>query len=146
MEIVKNELYCVTGGGGFIGSGLIDKIVSKGALVRTIGNNMDELSILKTKYGDSDWRVRAYQTGRVLGDVGEMVIIGSITYGTGIAGAVGRGTSYLTGGSKLATYGIGVGLTGLSTGLEGYKGYQSYKALFRMDESRSCFIDGIGWS
>lgn len=52
MEIIKDRTYCVTGGGGFIGSHLIEQIISNGAFVRTIDVNMDELSILKDKYGN----------------------------------------------------------------------------------------------
>lgn len=52
MMIIKNKIYCVTGGGGFIGSHIIDKIILGGAFVRTIGTSMDRLSVLKNKYGD----------------------------------------------------------------------------------------------
>lgn len=70
-----------------------------------------QVQAVKQKYGDTDWRVRTYQTGRIMGDIGEAVVIGGITYGTGVAGVVGRGTSYLLGGSKVLTYGLGAGLT-----------------------------------
>lgn len=52
MEIIKNRIYCVTGGGGFIGNHIIDKIIEKGAFVRTIGTNKEGLSLLKDKYKD----------------------------------------------------------------------------------------------
>jgi UDP-N-acetylglucosamine 4,6-dehydratase/UDP-glucose 4-epimerase len=52
MKIIKNKIYCVTGGGGFMGSHLVERIISEGAFVRTIGINLDELLILKNKYGD----------------------------------------------------------------------------------------------
>lgn len=50
MEIIKNKIYCVTGGGGFIANHVIDRIIEKGAFVRTIGTNADGLSLLKNKY------------------------------------------------------------------------------------------------
>lgn len=52
MKIIKNKIYCVTGGSGFMGNHLIDRIISEGALVRTIGINIDKLTILKNKYQD----------------------------------------------------------------------------------------------
>jgi len=52
MKIIENKIYCVTGGGGFMGSHLVERIISEGAFVRTIGINLDELLILKNKYGD----------------------------------------------------------------------------------------------
>lgn len=52
MKIMKGKTYCVTGGTGFIGSHVIDEIISNGAFVRTIGNDIHALSILKDKYND----------------------------------------------------------------------------------------------
>lgn len=52
MEIIKDKIYCVTGGSGFMGSHLVEQIISEGSFVRTIGINMDELIPLKDKYGD----------------------------------------------------------------------------------------------
>jgi UDP-N-acetylglucosamine 4,6-dehydratase/5-epimerase len=52
MEIIKNKIYCVTGGGGFIANHIIDKIIESGAFVRTIGTNIEGLSLLKNKYKD----------------------------------------------------------------------------------------------
>jgi UDP-N-acetylglucosamine 4,6-dehydratase len=52
MEIIKNRIYCVTGGGGFIGNHIIDRIIESGAFVRTIGTNIEGLSLLKNKYKD----------------------------------------------------------------------------------------------
>jgi hypothetical protein len=82
---------------------------------------------VKEKYGDTDWRVRGYQTVRILGDVGEAVTVGYLTAGTGIPEIVGAKLTYAIGatGSKIA----GGLLLGGGVGLKGYSGYQSYKAL-----------------
>lgn len=52
MKIIKDKTYCVTGGGGFMGSHLVERIISEGAIVKTIGINTNELSTLKEKYGN----------------------------------------------------------------------------------------------
>lgn len=52
MKIIKNKIYCVTGGGGFIGNHIIDRLITAGAFVRTIGTNVQGLARLKNKYGD----------------------------------------------------------------------------------------------
>lgn len=52
MEIIKDGIYCVTGGGGFIANHIIEKIIKKDAFVRTIGTNSNGLSLLKDKYDD----------------------------------------------------------------------------------------------
>lgn len=51
--IIKNKIFVVTGGYGFLGSNLIADIISKGGKIRTIGRNMSKLLILKEKYGES---------------------------------------------------------------------------------------------
>lgn len=51
--IEKNKKYVVTGGYGFLGSNLIEDIINKGGLVRTVGKNIIKLNELKEKYGDN---------------------------------------------------------------------------------------------
>lgn len=88
-----------------------------------------QVQAVKEKYGDKDWRVRGYQAGRILGDVGEAAIIGAITSGTGAAGVIGRGTSHLLGGSKFLATELGLALTGIAVSSDVAKGYTSYKSL-----------------
>ncbi len=52
MNIIKDKIYCVTGGGGFMGSHLVERIISQGGFIKTIGINIDELKNLTSKYGD----------------------------------------------------------------------------------------------
>lgn len=50
MKIEKNKLYLVTGGSGFLGFPLIDKITSEGAKVRAIARDEGKLITLKEHY------------------------------------------------------------------------------------------------
>ena len=52
MKIKKNKLYLVTGGSGFLGFPLVDKIISEGAKVRVIARDEGKLISLKEKYPD----------------------------------------------------------------------------------------------
>ena len=51
--IVKNKIYVVTGGYGFLGSNLIANIIGNGGLVKAIGKDVKKMLTLKDKYGDS---------------------------------------------------------------------------------------------
>ena len=50
MKIEKNKLYLVTGGSGFLGFPLIEKILLQGGKVRTIARDEGKLITLKEKY------------------------------------------------------------------------------------------------
>ena len=50
MKIKKGKLYLVTGGSGFLGFPLVDKIISEGAKVRVIARDEGKLISLKEKY------------------------------------------------------------------------------------------------
>lgn len=50
---IKDKIFVVTGGYGFLGSNLIADIINKGGKVKTIGKDRDKLHALKDKYGDS---------------------------------------------------------------------------------------------
>ena len=52
MKIKKGKLYLVTGGSGFLGFPLVDKIISEGAKVRVIARDEGKLISLKEKYPD----------------------------------------------------------------------------------------------
>lgn len=52
MKIEKGKLYLVTGGSGFLGFPLVDKIISEGAKVRIIARDEGKLISLKEKYPD----------------------------------------------------------------------------------------------
>ena len=51
--IIKDRVFVVTGGYGFLGGSLIEDIIKKNGKVRTIGRNADKLIELKNKFGDS---------------------------------------------------------------------------------------------
>lgn len=51
--IIKDKIFVVTGGYGFLGSNLIADIISKGGKVKTIGKDASKLLSLKNKYGVS---------------------------------------------------------------------------------------------
>ena len=59
--IHKNKTYVITGGYGFLGSALINEIISCGGKVRTIGRDEFKLFKLKEKYGD--------QIDTIIGDI-----------------------------------------------------------------------------
>jgi len=50
MKIEKGKLYLVTGGSGFLGLPLIDKIISQGARARVIARDEGKLVSLKERY------------------------------------------------------------------------------------------------
>ena len=50
ITIEKNKLYLVTGGSGFLGDSLIDRILQQGGLVRVLARNEGSLIKLKMKY------------------------------------------------------------------------------------------------
>ncbi len=50
MKIKKGKLYLVTGGSGFLGFPLVDKIISEGARVRVIARDEGKLISLKEKH------------------------------------------------------------------------------------------------
>ena len=50
IQIEKNKLYLVTGGGGFLGQPLVKDILEKGGRVRVIGRDEGTLVALKEKY------------------------------------------------------------------------------------------------
>ena len=52
MKIKKGKLYLVTGGSGFLGFPLVDKIISEGAKVRVIARDEGKLISLKEKHPD----------------------------------------------------------------------------------------------
>lgn len=50
IQIEKNKLYLVTGGGGFLGQPLVKHILSKGARVRIIGRDEGTLITMKERH------------------------------------------------------------------------------------------------
>ena len=50
MKIKKNNLYLVTGGSGFLGYPLVQKIISKGGKVRVLARDEGKLVDLKEKF------------------------------------------------------------------------------------------------
>jgi FlaA1/EpsC-like NDP-sugar epimerase len=52
MKIIKGKKYLVTGGSGFLGAKLIERIINEGGLVRTIARNEGKLIMLKERFGD----------------------------------------------------------------------------------------------
>lgn len=50
IQIEKNKLYLVTGGGGFLGKPLVNHILNQGARVRIIGRDEGTLIMMKEKY------------------------------------------------------------------------------------------------
>lgn len=52
IQIEKNKLYLVTGGGGFLGQPLVKHILSKGARVRIIGRDEGTLITMKERHPD----------------------------------------------------------------------------------------------
>lgn len=50
IQIEKNKKYLITGGSGFLGNKLIDRIIKSGGLVRVISRNEGNLVYLKEKY------------------------------------------------------------------------------------------------
>ena len=53
MAIVKGKRYLVTGGSGFLGQSLIERIINQGGIVRTIARNEGKLIELKYKLGNN---------------------------------------------------------------------------------------------
>ena len=51
-QIEKGKLYLVTGGSGFLGHEIIDRILKKGGRVRTIARDEGKLIDLQQKYPD----------------------------------------------------------------------------------------------
>ena len=52
IQIKKNKLYLVTGGSGFLGTPLCERILSKGGRVRVLSRDEGKLVDLKQKYGN----------------------------------------------------------------------------------------------
>ena len=52
IQIKKNKLYLVTGGSGFLGTPLCERIWSKGGRVRVLSRDEGKLVDLKQKYGN----------------------------------------------------------------------------------------------
>ena len=50
IQIEKNKLYLVTGGGGFLGQPLVKHILSEGARVRIIGRDEGTLVMMKERH------------------------------------------------------------------------------------------------
>lgn len=51
--IIKNKIFVVTGGYGFLAKNLIASIINEGGTVKTIGRNLTKMNELKSMYGDS---------------------------------------------------------------------------------------------
>ena len=52
IKIEKNKLYLVTGGSGFLGTPLCERILNQGGLVRVLSRDEGKLVDLKQKYGN----------------------------------------------------------------------------------------------
>jgi len=50
MKIIKNNLYLVTGGSGFLGHSLVERIINQGGKVRVIARGEGKLITLKEKF------------------------------------------------------------------------------------------------
>ena len=50
IQIEKNKLYLVTGGGGFLGQPLVKHILNEGARVRIIGRDEATLVMMKQRH------------------------------------------------------------------------------------------------
>jgi UDP-N-acetylglucosamine 4,6-dehydratase/UDP-glucose 4-epimerase len=50
--VIKDKIFVVTGGYGFLASYLIDDIIKRGGYVRTIGRDFSKLKKLEKKYGN----------------------------------------------------------------------------------------------
>ena len=50
IQIEKNKLYLVTGGGGFLGQPLVKHILNEGARVRIIGRDEGTLVMMKERH------------------------------------------------------------------------------------------------
>ncbi len=52
LKIEKNKLYLVTGGTGFLGVPLCERLLSRGAKVRVLARNEGQLILLKQQYNE----------------------------------------------------------------------------------------------
>jgi UDP-N-acetylglucosamine 4,6-dehydratase/5-epimerase len=52
MTIVKGKRYLITGGSGFLGINLIERIINQGGIVRTVARNEGKLIQLKERFGN----------------------------------------------------------------------------------------------
>lgn len=65
LKVKKGKIYLVTGGTGFLGSLLVEKLLAKGALVRVVARNEGKLIELYQKFPEIDY---------ITGDVSEYSI------------------------------------------------------------------------
>ena len=70
MTIVKGKRYLITGGSGFLGINLIERIINQGGIVRTVARNEGKLIQLKERFGN---KIEIY-----FGDTAELYGIDSI--------------------------------------------------------------------